>query len=260
MKTVYGPVPSWRLGRSLGVDPVCAERKTCSFDCIYCQLGKTKVMTSERKEFVKTDRILSDLKEILPRVEADIITFSGTAEPTLAKNLGEIADGIRPLTDLPLAILTNSSLMGRRDVIEDLLKFDVVVAKLDAPNSELFEKINRPAPGITFDSVVKGIKAFNKASGRRLGRLALQMMFIEANKSYATEMADLVRELKPDEVQINTPLRPCAVKPLSRVEIAWIAAHFKGPKVISVYDAKRQTVDVDDIDEVHKRRPVLYSG
>jgi len=257
MKTVYGPVPSWRLGRSLGVDPVCAERKTCSFDCTYCQLGRTLVRTSERKVFVPAERIISDFRDVLPRVEADIITFSGTAEPTLARNLGEMADKVRSITDLPLAILTNSSLMNKQDVIEDLLKFDVVVAKLDAPNQELFEKINRPIEGVTFDGVVDGIKAFNAASKGRLGRLALQMMFIDANKAYAKEMADLAREIGPDEVQINTPLRPCAVKPLSPAELNEVSSHFKGMKTILVYESKKPRVIVDDLHEVWRRRPVL---
>lgn len=254
MKTVYGPVPSWRLGRSLGIDPVCAERKTCSFDCSYCQLGRTLVKTSDRKVFVPAERMISDLKEILPRVEADIITFSGTAEPTLAANLGGIVDEVRSVTGLPLAILTNSSLMNRQDIIGDLLKFDIVVAKLDAPNQELFEKINRPAPQITFDKVVNGIRDFGKAFK---GRLALQMMFVEENNGYALEMATLARKIQPDEVQINTPLRPCAVKPLSPTEINGIKSHFKGLNVISVYDSKKPKVSVDDLSEVRKRRPVL---
>ncbi len=254
MKTVYGPVPSWRLGRSLGVDPVCAERKTCSFDCIYCQLGKTLVTTAERHEYVPASRIKADLQELLPQVKADIITFSGTAEPALASNLGEMADEVKSITNLPLAILTNASLIGKPDVINDLLKFDVVVAKLDAPNQELFERINKPVPGITFAGVLDGIKSFRT---KYKGKLALQMMFVEDNKAYTKEMADLAREIRPDEVQINTPLRPCAVKPLNQADIAEIVGQFKGLNVVSVYSSDKPNVRVLDIDEVHRRRPVL---
>ncbi len=257
MKTVYGPVPSWRLGRSLGVDPVCAERKTCSFDCIYCQLGKTLVKTSKRREFISAERLEKDLREALQRAKADVVTFSGTAEPTLASNLGELVDVVRKLTGLPVAILTNSSLMGMPEVAKDLSKFDIVVAKLDAPSEALFKKIDQPLPGTTLKGVVAAIKDFKRAFK---GRLDLQMMFTEENKGYAKEMADLARGIGPDAVELNTPLRPCAVKPLGPAEMAEIAKRFKGLNAISVYGGKRPKVNVDDIAEVHLRRPALYSG
>jgi len=210
MKSVYGPVPSWRLGKSLGIDTVCAEGKTCSFDCIYCQLGKTIHKTNERRMFVETERVRQDLKDMLKKTDPDVVTVSGTGEPTLAANLGEIADMVREVTDLPLAILTDSSLMIGDDVRKDLNKFDIVVAKLDAPNQNIFEEINQPLDGITLKSVLDGIKRFRKEFK---GYLALQMMFVEQNKGHAKEIAELARAIKPNEVQLNTPLRPCPVKP-----------------------------------------------
>ncbi len=257
MKTVYGPVPSWRLGRSLGVDPVCAREKTCSFDCVYCQLGRTIHKTDQRRIFVSTKDVARDLEQILPKVEADIITFSGTAEPTLAGNLSEIVDTVRKISDLPLAILTNSSLINRKDVRADLSGFDVVVAKLDAPNQSLFGKINRPIASVAFDEMLDGIEAFRDEFS---GKLALQMMFIDKNKAHAKEMAAVAREIKPDEVQINTPLRPCPVRALPPHDLIHITSDFHGLRTVSVYEAKRPDVSMDDIREVRRRRPPRKDG
>ena len=252
MKTVYGPVSSWRLGRSFGIDLICKSKKVCSFDCVYCQLGKTKEKTLKRKIYVKTERILKDLTENLPRVKADVITFSGTGEPTLAENLLEIVEFLRKNTNLPLAVLTNSSLLGKREVENTLKKLDIVVAKLDAFDERSFRIINNPVRGISFKKYIEGIKSFRKDFA---GKFALQMMFIKENKDFAREMAKIAKEINPDEIQINTPLRPCRVKPLARKEIAEIKKEFSGFKnVISVYEAKKPKVLPLDIKEVQKRK------
>lgn len=252
MKAVYGPVSSWRLGRSLGIDLICKPKKVCSFDCIYCQLGKTKRKTLERKVYVKTEKVLKDLEEVLPKIKADVITFSGTGEPTLAKNLEEIIDFLRRKTSLPLAILTNSTLFFDEEVQRALNKLDIVVAKLDASDENSFKKINRPAKGISFEKYLNGIKFFRK---NYTGKFALQMMFIKENKNFAKEMARIAKEIGPDEIQINTPLRPCAVKPLNKEEIKKIKKIFNGFKnVISVYEAKKPKVVPIDIEEVKKRK------
>jgi wyosine [tRNA(Phe)-imidazoG37] synthetase (radical SAM superfamily) len=140
---VYGPVPSWRLGRSLGVDPVSTPSKTCSFDCIYCQLGRTRHPLKERQVFVQPSQLRQQITEIRD-TPIDYVTFSGVAEPTLAANLGELVAVVRKRFVQPVAILTNSSLMKRGDVRQDLALFDVVVAKVDAPNERLYQQINRP--------------------------------------------------------------------------------------------------------------------
>ncbi|MBU4201987.1 MAG: radical SAM protein, partial [Candidatus Altiarchaeota archaeon] len=157
MKTVYGPVPSWRLGKSLGVDIICSE-KNCNFDCAYCQLGTTTHKTTERRDFIDLERVRKDMGEVLGKAEIDIITLSGTGEPTLAKNLGEAIDIIRELTDIPIAILTNSTLLHQEEVRNELKKLDHVIAKLDAPNQEILEILNRPAEDINFNSILSGIK------------------------------------------------------------------------------------------------------
>ena len=253
MKTVYRPVPSCRFGRSLGIDPVCRfKEKVCSFDCIYCQLGRTKHKIIRRKKFVEASRVEKDLKDSLKKAKADVITFSGSSEPTLALNLGEIIKRIRKTSDLPIAILSNASLLHRKDVRKELTQLDVVAATLDAPNQKLFEKISRPHESISFKRLVDGILKFRK---EYKGKLALQMMFTKENADYAGEMAKIAERIKPDEIQLNTPLRPSPVKPLSPKEMEKIKKKFKKFSVISVYDAKKVKAKPLDLHEVRKRRP-----
>jgi wyosine [tRNA(Phe)-imidazoG37] synthetase (radical SAM superfamily) len=202
MSIIYGPVPSWRLGRSLGIDLLNTKRKVCSFNCIYCQLGETDHFIVEPREFVSLEQLTSEIKLLGP-IKADYVTFSGMGEPTLVTNLGEAIELARSILNLPIAVLTNSSLMFRKDVRQQLAHADTVVAKLDVPNEELFAVVNRPAPGLHFDRIKDGIGLFR---GKYRGKLALQVMFIEANKGYASEIAELASQISPDEVQIE---RPC---------------------------------------------------
>jgi len=248
---IYGPVPSWRLGRSLGVDLLPSGGKTCSFDCIYCQLGRTARRLTQRAEFVPLATVRRELERVRG-VAADYVTFAGMGEPTLAGNLGEAIRLARAILGLPVAVLTNSSLMAREDVRRDLACADIVVAKLDAPNEQLFHRINRPAAALRLEDILLGIDLF-EAEYR--GMLALEMMFVKANKGLAAEMAAIARELAPDEVQINTPLRPCAVAPLTANEIAAIREEFTGLPVRSVYEAARPAVTPLDVGETLRRRP-----
>ena len=249
-KYIYGPVPSWRLGRSLGIDPVFCKRKICTFDCVYCQIGETEIFSDERKVFVPSEEIINELK-ILPPIEVDYITFSGRAEPTLAKNIGGIIRAVKKERDEKIAVLTNSSLLYRKDVQNDLMPVDFIAAKLDASSQGLFESINKPLESIKFDTVVSAIKEFKKVYK---GKLALQIMFVEANKDYAKDIARIAKDINPDEVQINTPLRPSRVKPLSKMEISAIKGYFKGMNVISVYEAPKLEVKPISKEDTLRRR------
>jgi len=182
----------------------------------------------------------------------DYITFSGVAEPSLAANLGPLVRTVRERSPYPIAILTNSSLIVREDVREELALFDLVAAKVDAPNEALFQAINRPFVPYSLEEIVEGIRRFREGF---TGRLALQMMFVEANKDHASEMAQLARELKPDEVQLNTPLRPSPVRPLSPGEMELIEEAFQGLSVLNVYKAERPEVVPLEESETRRRRP-----
>ena len=250
---VYGPVPSWRLGRSLGIDLLSTEGKTCSFDCIYCQLGTTLYPLAERREFVSFNQVKTEL-EAVKGIEADYATFSGVGEPTLASNLGQAISMVKSTLHLPVAVLTNSALMPREDVRRDLAGADVVVAKVDAHEEELYRRVNRPFVGYSLDEILQGIKLFRE---NYQGKLAIQMMFVEVNKRYAREMAEIARSLSPDEVQLNTPLRPCGVEPLSPREMAAIKEDFAGFNVVEVYEAPVPVVVPVNAFETLRRRPEL---
>jgi wyosine [tRNA(Phe)-imidazoG37] synthetase (radical SAM superfamily) len=251
MSIAYGPVPSWRLGRSLGIDLLPAGGKTCTFDCVYCQLGRTTRPLAGREDFVSLKALEEEL-EAVQDVRADYLTFSGMGEPTLAANLGAAIRLSRKILGLPVAVLTNSSLLTSEDVRKDLARADTVVAKLDAPDERGFRRISRPVVDCSQREILRGIGLLR---AEYAGRLALQMMFVRANKRRATEMAALARRLSPDEVQINTPLRPSPAPPLAPGEIAAIRREFSGLPVVTVYEATRPVVTPLNAAETLRRRP-----
>jgi wyosine [tRNA(Phe)-imidazoG37] synthetase (radical SAM superfamily) len=148
---VFGPVPSRRLGRSLGVDLV--PFKTCTYDCIYCQLGRTTCKTTERKEWVPLDSVLENVKEKLPS-NPDYITLSGSGEPTLFSRVDELIDRIKAVTDVPVAVLTNGSLLWHEDVRRQLMGADLVIPSLDAGDEAMFRLVNRPCEEISFEQML----------------------------------------------------------------------------------------------------------
>jgi wyosine [tRNA(Phe)-imidazoG37] synthetase (radical SAM superfamily) len=247
---IYGPVPSWRLGHSLGVDLLSQKDKICSFDCLYCQLGKTRVLTATRKRYVSEKDILKEVRS-LPPISVDYITFSGRGEPTLATNLGQTMAALKAIRPEPIAVITNSSLMNQQDVREALSGADFVICKLDAWSQESFELINQPFKGIQFETILEGIKAFKK---HFRGKLALQIMVLKENIDYAKEISELTKKILPDEIQLNTPLRPCRVEPLGREELLKIKGLFTGPKVVSVYGSKKSFIhSISDEDTLRRR-------
>ena len=239
MEIVYGPVSSWRLGRSLGVDPICREGKVCSFDCVYCSLGSTTEKMIGRKVFVATEQIAQALEKTIKKVEADVVTFSGTGEPTLAQNLGELIEVARDISGLPIAVLTNSSLVNRKDVRRDLAGADIVKGKLDVPNAKLLRQINRPHMGILFEDIVGGMKKFCKEFK---GEFAVEVMFVPDNKNFSEEIAKVLGTIGPDEVQINTPLRHSPVRPLTEEELKEVQKSFVGMNFRSVYGAEKPKI------------------
>ena len=217
---VFGPVPSRRLGRSLGVDLV--PFKTCSYDCIYCQLGRTTCKTVERKEWAPMDAMLEELKQRLP-CRPDYITLSGSGEPTLHSRLGEIIEHIRAMTTVPVAVLTNGSLLWQKAVREEVALADVVLPSLDAPDPERFEFINRPHPQITFERLVDGLEAFRREFH---GQYWLEVMLLDGYTTLppqVRQIADWARRIRPDRVQLNTAVRPPAEEYAMAVSAARLA-------------------------------------
>ncbi len=237
-KYIYGPVSSWRLGISLGIDPISRPEKICSLDCVYCQLGKTDLLVNERKVYVPAREIVSEVCA-LPEMKIDYLTFSGRGEPTLAKNLGEMIGALRAVRKEKIAVITNSVLMDQKEVRQELALADFVLAKLDACGPQTLGCINRPLQAEHFGAMVAGLQEFRRTFK---GKMSLQMMFIEANKDLASEMAQVARQIQADEVEINTPLRPSAVKPLSETELNVIKKAFAGLPARTVYEAEQRTV------------------
>lgn len=201
--TVYGPVHSWRVGRSLGIDALFRS-SICSFRCVYCQLGEIETPTRERKVYVETERVLADLRAH-GWEGADVVTFSGSGEPTLAANLGELIRGVKAFTGLPVMVLTNATMLNDPAVRADLAFADRVSCKLDAGTDRALALVNRPVEGISIATIASGIEAFR---AEYAGRLDLQAMFMPANAGELAAFAALVERLKPDSVQLNTPRRP----------------------------------------------------
>lgn len=201
---IYGPVNSWRLGRSLGVDVLCID-SICSFACVYCQLGKINRLITERAVFVPTSRILSDLR-VSDWRNSDIITFSGSGEPTLALNLGETIEAIRRETGKPIAVLTNSTMLGDKAVRDEIGNADRIYCKLDAWSDDVLRRIDRPAPGITLESIIGGIRTLRADFD---GFLGIQTMILsQPDESEVEKLVSIYRDLGPNEVELNLPLRP----------------------------------------------------
>jgi len=200
--TIYGPVLSWRIGWSLGVDLI-QEISTCSFNCIYCQLGEIQVKTTERKIYIPTERVLNDLQGV-DWSKVDIVTVSGSGEPTLALNLGEVLREIRRVYQKPTAVLTNALHLDDPAVRADLAEADEVAVKLDAATDDTLHKMNRPARERTIRQIVDGILQFKQMYA---GKLSTQTMLMGANYKEVEAIAHLLREIQPQEIQLNTPKR-----------------------------------------------------
>ncbi len=204
---VFGPVPSRRLGFSLGVDII--PRKYCSFDCIYCQVGKTTHKEVERRSFSDPGLIVT---QVVERVEEgrriDFISLSGSGEPTLSADIGEIIRELKRKTSIPLAVITNGSLLFREDVRRDIAAADVVLPSLDATGDEVFERINRPHPSLSFTQLVEGLRAFR---AEYKGKIWLEVMLIKGINN-SLEQIEIFRKiltrLSVDKVQLNTVARP----------------------------------------------------
>jgi wyosine [tRNA(Phe)-imidazoG37] synthetase (radical SAM superfamily) len=261
-KYLYGPVPSRRLGRSLGIDIV--PFKVCTLDCVYCQLGKTGKKTIERNNYADIEAILSELKKRLAQdLVADFITISGSGEPTLHYRLGELIDGIKKITNIPVALITNGTLLDRPDVRADCAKVDVVLPSLDAGDEPAFQKINRPHTDISIEKHISGLCVFRSEFN---GQIWLEVFFIEGLNTEPEQIAkikDAIERINPDKIQLNTAVRPTAEPNIKRVDaekLQYIARQL-GQKCEVVADflprhhSKITERKAEDVLSMLKRRP-----
>jgi wyosine [tRNA(Phe)-imidazoG37] synthetase (radical SAM superfamily) len=213
MKYLFGPVPSRRYGRSLGVD--LSVLKTCTLDCCFCQLGKTQQTTLERTDQPLITDVLDELRQRLMRHEPlDFITASGSGEPTLHLHFGELFRFVRAETPFRSLLLSNGTLFTLPEVRREAALADVVKLSLHAWDQASFEKIVRPHPSLRFDAILEGYCAFRQAYQ---GRLDLEV-FIVPGMNDAPEQIDRIAELSrrfnPDDISLNTAVRPTADRAL----------------------------------------------
>lgn len=221
-KYIFGPAPSRRLGRSLGIDLI--PFKTCSYDCVYCQLGKTAQTVIERKDFAPTDVVIAQLKEALAKgAEPHSITISGSGEPTLHSGLAEVIRAIKEVTAVPVTVLTNGSLLFLPEVRAALCLADAVVPDLDAGSAETFAKICRPHPDLRFDRIVDGLESFGAEFS---GRLLIEVFLaggINDSENEVAQIATITNRLPRARVQLNTVSRPPAESTTQKVPVERLA-------------------------------------
>jgi wyosine [tRNA(Phe)-imidazoG37] synthetase (radical SAM superfamily) len=237
---LYGPVPSRRLGRSLGIDLV--PHKVCTYDCIYCQIGKTTERTLLRREYVPVGEILKEVGAFLQEEHppVDHLSLGGSGEPTLHSKIRSIIEGIQAISVLPVAVITNGSLFYEQEVREDLLRADVVLPSLDAVSPEVFEKVNRPGPDFSIERVVEGLIQFRKIYQ---GQIWLEILFcrgVNDTEQELLRMKEAIRQIRPDLIHLNTVVRPPSetwVAPLTPDEMEKIRAFFgERASIISEFD------------------------
>jgi wyosine [tRNA(Phe)-imidazoG37] synthetase (radical SAM superfamily) len=264
---LYGPVPSRRLGRSLGIDLV--PHKICTYDCIYCQIGNTTEKTLVRKEYVPVSDILREVGRFLKEETSPIdhLSLAGSGEPTLHSKIRSIIDGLKKMTLIPVAVITNGFLFWEPEVREDLLQADIVLPSLDAVSQEVFVRINRPRAGHSIEKVIEGLVDFRKIYK---GQIWLEILFckgINEGKEELMRMKKVVDRIEPDCIHLNTVIRPPSEKwavPLNQKEMEEIKTFFgEKASIISQFDRHPSSVSERDIKEeilrILKRRPLSLS-
>ncbi|QZY54872.1 radical SAM protein [Crassaminicella profunda] len=214
MKTyqyLFGPVPSRRMGLSIGVSPI--PRKCCNYSCIYCQLGRTNKLTNTRQSFFKTEEILKEFEDYLKEeIKFDVVTIVGEGEPTLYKDLKELILGLKKLTKKPVAVITNGSLLYEKDVREALYEADIVLPSFDGYDEESFKKIDRPFGRIKYRHVYEGLITFSKEYKGQLWIETMIMKEINDHEEALLKIKDLLKNINYNRLYINTPVRPPAEK------------------------------------------------
>jgi wyosine [tRNA(Phe)-imidazoG37] synthetase (radical SAM superfamily) len=220
-KYTFGPVPSRRLGLSLGVDVI--PKKLCSLDCVYCEVGITDKRGLARKEYLPAKDILAEVKDVIAEYpNIDCITISGSGEPTLNSKIGDIIHGIKQMTNIPVAVLTNGTLLSDPQVRKDLMDADIVSPSLDAVTPEIFQQVDRPNPKLRIDNIIEGIKSFRN---EYRGRMWIEILFVSGMNDQDDEVYKLkqvIDEIRPEKIHLNTVIRPPAysvAKPTSEARL-----------------------------------------
>ncbi len=243
MKFVYGPVPSRRLGRSLGIDPI--PSKTCNYQCIYCQLGRTTNFTNERKNYIPKNEIIAEMEQAIKinKNDLDYITFVGSGEPTLYKDLGKLILKAKEFSNKPICIITNGSLFYNPEVRDALMQADVVLPSLDAGDEKSFIKVNRPHPSIKYETMIQGLIDFRR---QYKGEFWIEIMLLKNINDSEEDLLKIKEKLElinPDKIDINVPIRPPAEK--------WVKIPNKST-ILSLNDVFSDYRDIMNFPEIGK--------
>ena len=263
---VFGPVPSRRLGQSLGIDPL--RFKVCNYNCVYCQPGRTRRLTTERQDFCPREAILKQTEAALQRLgvdEVNYITFVGQGEPLLCASLGWLIRAVKSLTSLPVAVITNGALLSDADVRVEVLAADVVIPSVDAADPALFMHINRPHPSLSLESLMRGLRDFRR---EYRGLLWIEVMLVAGlndGDEHLARLGETLRSLSPDSIQINVPIRPPAepwvqIPGQDRIRAA-LAAFGEKAEAVVPYHGKVDMSGGGDLGEsildIIRRHPIL---
>lgn len=210
-KYLFGPVPSRRLGVSLGIDLV--EKKTCNLNCVYCECGEAPAMPSDRKEFVNIDAVILELKDYLKKgVHLDYITFSGYGEPTLNSSLGRLVREIKEITDSKICLITNSTTLVNKDIYPELLDIDLIMPSLDAVLEASFLKIDRPHSSIKLEEVINALIDFSKVYKGKIWLEIFMLQGVNDTEEELEKFMEIIKKIGVDKVQLNSLDRPAPVK------------------------------------------------
>lgn len=265
MEHIFGPVLSRRLGFSLGVDLV--PFKTCSLDCIYCQVGRTTHKTIERRDYISLESVVSELKDALKQNQKiDYITLSGSGEPTLNIDLGRIITAIKEITDIPVAVLTNGTLLHLESVRDELMAADLVVPSLDAASQEIFCEINQPHPDLNVTQMISGLKSFRKVFP---GKMWLEVMMVKGLNDIPEEIEKLksvISSIDFDKIQLNTTVRPAGdkvIEPVKNEDLNKIKGLLgEQCEIVAGFKENQNTIETDipgKIINIIRRRPLNLS-
>lgn len=267
MTHVFGPVYSRRLNKSLGIDLI--PFKTCTQDCIYCQLGPTTCKSLERTSFCNVADIIDELEQKLKKASPDFITLAGSGEPTLCEDIGKLISDIKKITSIPVAVLTNGLLFFQPDVRADLLQADVVCPSLDAGNEYIFQRVNKPDPAIDFETFLNGLIQFRHEYHGKIWLEVLLIRGITDTMEEIIQIAQCSAQINPDRIHLNTVTRPPAdpsISGLTISELQEFASLFTPTaEVIAEYPTlpepvtSQKEIQPEDVLDVLQRHPCSLS-
>ncbi|BBA53121.1 hypothetical protein FV113G1_34740 [Fusobacterium varium] len=251
-KHVFGPVPSRRLGISLGVDLV--KPKSCNMNCVFCECGATPKLADKRKSFKDIKEVENEIKAVLKDVKPDYVTFSGSGEPTLSKDLGEIINWIKDNTDVSVCLITNSLLLNNDEVIKEVQRADLIIPTLNSVDDDIFHKINRPSKDIHISMIMSGLQ---KLSAVFKGRIYLETFIIEGlndGEEHIKRMAEFLRTIKFTKIQLNSLARrgaeswvkPASIEALNNVKKIFAENGIENVEIVKELSERKEKIEMEE--------------